>query len=179
MLTTTQYQSLTGETAPASFSTLLPLVVSTLSRALGRHIQSAERTEFVDTYSDGIAYVSAIPVTDAGDLYTDGRAIWTGRRGRIGVTYTGGFAPFGTNVPHVLPHDLAMAIALGVKTMAANTAQSVPTGVASLSIAGEYSVTLAAGVVMGADGITCPASLSELAPLGGACARLAAPYRRL
>lgn len=186
LLTPTQYNQLIGSLlpAPTEFSTVLPVVVAMLERALNRRLESAERTEVLTAYADGVVYPSAVPVTAAGDLVTDGRAIYTGQSGQVTVTYTGGFTPYEATSGTPLPADLALAIAFGVRTYLASKAGSTSTnatasGIQSLSVAGEYTVTYQAGVAIGADGQSMPGHLVELAPLGGACARLAAPYRRL
>ena len=183
LLTAQQYTTLTGLAAPANFATVLPIVVSMLERALNRKLEEATRSETLEAYADGLVYPSARPVVSVqGGLTTDGVAIQTGQTGPVTVTYLGGFAPFGQAAANVLPPDLALAICMGIGTFNSTmggAATSAPVGVQSLSIAGEYTVTYQAGVAVGADGQAMPGALVELAPLGGGCARLAAPYRRL
>lgn len=183
LLTSTQYQQLLGSLlpAPTGFASAQAVVVASLERALNRQLESGVRTETLTAYSDGVVYPSAVPVTNAGDLETDGRAIYTGQTGRVTVTYTGGFTPFEATTGTPLPADLALAIAYGIRTYLdtkGGSTSTAPTGVQSLTVGGEYSVTYQPGVIVGADGQSMPSTLAELAPFGGACARLAAPYRR-
>ncbi len=111
----------------------------------------------------------------------------------IDVTYTGGYTPYGLNTLYVpsggdtsfmlssdLPIGLAKAIAFGIQTKAqAAPITPLPHGLQSMNVAGEYSVTRMAGVVIGADGWTVPRKLKAAQDLGGQCLTLAAPYRRL
>jgi len=117
---------------------------------------------------------------------------WYLARG-VDLTYTGGWAPYGSNtmvpVPFGdntqlesidLPADLAEAIAWGILTKNNGPQQLViPHGVQSMNVAGEISVTRVAGVQLGADNFPIPRRLFAAADLGGRCLTLAAPYRRL
>lgn len=188
MITSAQYTLLTGKAAPATFSSLVLYVQGRLELALNRKIASAERTEKLRYYRDGLVHPSAYPVTDAGTYEFDNSTITigygNGSAGTLEVTYTGGYTPFGV-APFATscPVDLAQAIAFGIETLdasaAGNGAPIVPAGVTSLNIAGEWSLTKDKGTVLGADGSPVPASLMELADLGGRCATLAARYRRI
>ena len=183
MITEAQYLTLTGVTAGADFDAEVAYVVERLEQALGRGIESKERTETVSFYSDGAAYVFATPVTGFDGSF-DNIALMLGARaaGRTEVTYTGGWAPFDTAVAGVpaLPAALATAIAFAVKTTTTpQAALPIPDGVASLGIAGEYSVNRSGlSDVLGADGVSCPVTLASIRDLGGRCAQLVAPYRR-
>lgn len=201
LLSNTRYTEITGESAPANFESLQGQVVARLEGALNRLLPSQERTERVTAAYDGLAYPKATPITDVeGDLPFDEIAVQVGRpsgyvfaRGPFGshvdvsvggyawgdLTYTGGYTA------ETLPEGLAQAIAWGVHTLAAAQAgngtggATVPPGVSSLSIAGEYSVAFTAGHTAGADGYPLPDRWTHLADLGGRCVTNALRFRRV
>ena len=179
MIDATQYTALTGQTAPANFTTLVLIVVGRLSRALNRPLVSLVRTEQLTVYRDGYAYPTALPVTAAEGFEFERYAIKIGTPGVHEVTYTGGFVAFGSTASNACPFDLALAIGYGVQTLTTPTAGVIGAGVSSLAIAGEWTLTKDSKTVLGADGHLVPASLAELADLGGRCAVLAAGYRRV
>ena len=188
MITSAQYTLLTGKTPPANFSLLLPYVQTRLELVLGRKFSAVERTETLRYYRDGYVYPAAYPVRDAGEYTYEGNAIFVGGNliggGLLEVTYTGGYTAFAVE-PYATacPVDLAQAIAFGIETVTAtaagDSAPVIPSGVTSLSIAGEWSISKDKATVIGADGMPLPASLASLADLGGRCATLAARYRRI
>jgi hypothetical protein len=182
MITAADYLAITHEQAPPDFEALRAAVIARLEAALDRRLVNATRTEYVVVYADGIAFPLALPITSAGDLAHDTVAIYTQQRGNgrpVQVTYVGGFTPYGALEGPTLPYPLAAAIAWGVRTLAVGPTPPVPMGVASMSVAGEFAVSVAAGTILGADGEPVPAQLAELADLGGRCATLASSYRRV
>jgi hypothetical protein len=182
MITAADYLAITHEQAPPDFEALRDGVIARLEAALNRRLANTERTEWVVVYADGLAFPSALPVTAAGDLTHDQVAIYTHQRGTgrpVQITYVGGFTPFGSTEGPSLPYPLAAAIAWGVRTLAAGPTPPVPMGVSSMSVGGEFSVSVAPGTILGADGEPVPAQLAELADLGGRCATLASSYRRV
>lgn len=173
MITADQYASITGAPVPAGFDTLRDLVVARLEGALGRGLTSAERTEWMELYRDGIAYPWAYPVTacDTGQVRTTCIALGGPAR-EVEVTYTGGYTD------ETCPADLAAAVAWGIHTLRNPVEAEVPDGVTSLSVAGEFSVTRTAGAYVGADGRELPGRwATPISDLGGRCATLAAAYR--
>jgi hypothetical protein len=201
LLSNTRYTEITGQAAPANYQALQGQVVARLESALNRLLVSQERTERVTAAYDGLAYPKAIPITAVqGDLPFDDTAVQVGRPAGYAVspgpfnqaaeisvggyaageiTYTGGYTP------ETLPEGLAQAIAWGVSTLSAAQASNgvavgtVPPGVSSLNIAGEYSVTFAPGHTAGADGYPLPDRWTHLADLGGRCVTNALRYRRV
>lgn len=201
LLTNTRYTEITGASAPANFEVLQDQVVSRLEEALNRLLVSEERTERVTSDYDGLAYPKATPITAVEeDLPFDDISVQVGRpygyvyeRGPYGshvdislggyawgdLTYTGGYTAA------TLPEGLAQAIAWGVHTLSAAQAGStvggstMPPGVSSLSIANEYSVSLAKGHTAGADGYPLPERWTHLSDLGGRCVSNALRYRRV
>ena len=138
----------------------------------------------------GIDPSSASPMYSTG---TYGSALqWFLARG-ISLTYTGGWAPYGSGTTYLyvdgdagqtvsldLPIDLAEAIAWGIHTRVTPQPElALPHGIQSLNIAGEFSVTRSGDTKLGADGFPCPPRLFRHADLGGRCLSLAAPYRRV
>ncbi len=77
------------------------------------------------------------------------------------------------------PVGLTHAVAHGVAALSAPAVTSVPAGVATLAVAGEYSVTMATGHVQTADGGTLPERLAYLADLGARCVTEALKHRRV
>lgn len=182
MLTAADYLAITTEQAPPNFAALRDAVIARLEAALNRRLVNAQRTEWCVVYADGVAFPTALPVTAAGDLTHDTVAIYTHQRGNgrpVQVTYIGGFTPYGSTTGPALPYPLAAAIAWGVRTLAAGPTPPVPMGVSSMSVGGEFSVSVTPGTILGADGEPVPAQLAELADLGGRCATLASSYRRV
>lgn len=173
LITTTTYTSITGATAPGNFETIQTRVVARLGLLLGRHIESAQRTETITAHQDGFAYPKATPITACVGYTFDQHAIHTGV-GRYDVTYTGGWTT------STLPADLAEAIAWGIHTLATGGAGAALTpGITSLNIAGEYQVSVAAGKVLGADGQPLPERYAFASDLGGRCVSAALRYRRV
>ena len=144
-----------------------------------------------DGFTDhGIDPSSASPMYSGGSFGSPPE--WFLARG-ISLTYTGGWAPYGSGTTYTyadgdagqtisldLPVDLAEAIAWGIHTRTAVAAPlSLPHGVQNLSIAGEFSVTRSGDTKVGADGFPCPARLFRHQDLGGRCLSLAASYRRI
>lgn len=182
MLSASDYLAITQEQAPPGFEAWRAGVIARLESALDRVIVGGEHAEWLTAYSDGRVYPRALPITDGGGFSHDGISIRLGERGRgvpVQITYTGGFEPFGSSTGIPLPYPLAAAIAWGVRTLAAGPTPPVPMGVQSMSVGGEFSVTVAPGTILGADGEPVPAQLAELADLGGRCATLASSYRRI
>ena len=187
MITSAHYTLLTGKTAPGNFSTLLPYVQARLELALGRRFSAVERTEKLRYYRDGYVYPLAYPVRDAGAYTFEDDAIYVGGSlggGLLEVTYTGGYTTFATApLDTACPVDLAQAIAFGIETLTAtaagDSAPVIPSGVTSINIAGEWSISKDKDTVIGADGLPLPSSLASLADLGGRCVSLAARYRRI
>lgn len=201
LLSNTRYTEITGASAPANFELLQAQVVARLDGALNRLLISQERTERVAAGYDGLAYPKATPITAVEEDYPfDEIAVQVGRpsgyvhaSGPFGshvdvsmggyasddLTYTGGYTA------DTLPEGLAQAIAWGVNTLAAAQAgngagsATVPPGVSSLSIAGEYAVTFTAGHTAGADGFPLPDRWTHLADLGGRCVTNALRFRRV
>lgn len=177
LLTPLAYTRITGQSIPADFADVQAYVVSRLESILGRALESDERTESGYAGYDGFFYPKATPVVEAEGYEHDGVGIHTGS-GYQTVTYTGGYTD------ETLPAGLAEAIAWGVLTRTtiasgATLPAAGTAGVASLSIAGEYSVTYTAGVVPGVDGYPMPSAWAHAADLGGRCVAAALRYRRL
>lgn len=76
-----------------------------------------------------------------------------------------------------LPGGLAEAIAWGITTLNAPQSSPVPAGVSSFSIDGAYSVSVASGQVLSADGTPVPQRYAFARDLGGRCVTLALKYR--
>lgn len=178
MIDEAAYQDFTGAEAPANFAFLRDVVVDRLELALGRKIVSAARTETLRAYRDGIVYPSATPVTACSYEHTD-TAVRVGTSGVVSLSYTGGFTAYGESGVSPLPAPLAAAIAWGIHTTANPNASALPSGVQSINIAGEYAITREAGSAWGADGQPLPKWAAAIADLGGRCATLAAPFRRV
>lgn len=179
------YEGVTGTEAPDGFGAVVHRVVTRLEAALGIGIENRERTEWVSVYMDGSTFPRATPVT-AADRHDD-ICVWLGARPRVGreqLTYTGGYHPQGTDGDSnlIVPDDLAEAIAWGVHTLAVLDVAEDPfegrDDLTAVSVAGEFSVNRT-GAPAGADGVRMPAGLEALRDVGGRCARLAAPYRRI
>jgi hypothetical protein len=180
MISAAQYTDLTGAEAPPDFEHKRDLVVTTLELALGRWFASAERVEVCDVFADGIVYPMATPITEFDGQFTD-RWIylaWPIRDHSTVVTYTGGWQAYEAEADG-LPVGLASAIAWGVHTLSNPSSTGLPSGVQSMSIAGEYSISREVGSRWGADGEPLPTWAQSISHLGGRCAQLAAPYRRL
>lgn len=186
MITAEDFLALTGaDSAPADFETLRDMVISRLEVALGRPLVEAERTEWVEYWDDGAVYPKATPIVSLGDDmpawdHTDDTVLLDGvsRAGRLRLTYTGGFADYGSDAPNACPVQLAAAIAWGVHTSVSPATPAIPAGIQSLNIAGEWSATRAGNVILGADSEELPDFAQGIADLGGRCAQMAAPYRR-
>lgn len=76
-----------------------------------------------------------------------------------------------------LPSGLAEAIAYGVKTINAPQPSNIPAGVSGFSIDGAYSVQVASGQILTADGTPLSSRYAFAADLGGRCVTLALRYR--
>lgn len=76
------------------------------------------------------------------------------------------------------PADLEDAIAWAINTVSGGSSAPVPQGTTSLSIGGEYSVTVATGAVLAHDGYLIPARYAYASDLGGRCLSTALRYRR-
>lgn len=182
MITADQYEAITGDTAPDNFETRRDFAIRKLEAALGRKLRSAERTEVHRVTYDGWVYVTAAPVTacDTASRF-GGDRIYVGRHlygSEVSITYTGGYADYEAGEDHDLPVELAEAIAWAVHTLENPQEAPIPSGLTSVNIAGEASVT-SDGREHGADGVALPAWASSLWSLGGRCAQLADPWRRL
>lgn len=178
LITSTQFETLTGETAPAEFDLLQDHALRTLEMFCGRAFESAWRTETVQVFADGIAYPTATPVHDASaDTWTEDTI--TGLQpGWQQVSYEGGFGEYeDTNHPHPCPKQLALAVAFAVHTLASPASQT-PGAFSSLKV-GDYQVTMQAGRAVAADGHTVNAKLLPFAGIGGQALSLAAEFRRL
>jgi hypothetical protein len=180
LITAEQYQALLSLPAPANFTTVERQVALRIESALGRPLRRGTFYEDVSTASDRIAYPKATPVIAS----TDG-VVLNERAVRLpvqvtntGIWYEGGYAPYEAEDAHPCPFDLALAVAHGINTLL-HQSQQGPDNVASMSVGGDYTVTLRADVRVGADGITLPNGLGVLADLGGRCAQLVARYRRI
>lgn len=186
VITEAFYESVTGTEAPDGLGAVVHRVVARLEAALGIGVENRERTEWVTVYMDGSAFPRATPITDA-DSHDD-VCVWLPARATVGrqqLTYTGGYHPQGTadvSLDLIIPDDLAEAIAWGVHTLAVFEPAEDPfegrDDLTSVSVAGEFSVSRS-GAPTGADGVGLPSGLEALRDLGGRCARLAAPYRRI
>jgi hypothetical protein len=183
MISPELYEEWIGEAAPVGFAAHVDRVVRDLGEALGRLLENGVYTERLHHYSDGVVYPTATPVTACEEWYATETTIELGRQvsmGRIEVTYTGGYAPYGSGTDHDLPAALAVAIASAVHTVSSPPADAPMTpGLSSLSVGGEYSAAAAVGQVWGRDGYPMPASLAAWSHLGGRCLQAAAPYRRV
>lgn len=188
MITDHQYEAITGDTAPDNFENLRDFAIRKLEAALGRKLRSAERTEVHRVTYDGWVYVTASPVTacDTASRF-GGDRIYVGRHlygSEVSITYTGGYADYEAGEAHDLPVELAEAIAWAVHTLENPQAPPVPSGMSSINIAGEASAVRTAvgpnaGAEHGDDGIILPSWASALRSLGGRCAQLADPWRRM
>jgi hypothetical protein len=177
LVSASTYTAVTGTAAPSNYADLEARVVARLSAVLGRPLQSAERVEKLTANFDGFAYPKARPVTAVeGDYDFDEHTIRIGQGSAL-VTYTGGWTD------ETVPADLAEAIAWGIHTVASGAtvagAGPLPAGISSLNIAGEYQVSVAAGMVLGRDGHPLPERWALLSDLGGRCVAAALRYRRV
>lgn len=78
------------------------------------------------------------------------------------------------------PYELQEACAWGVHTLTSPTAAPpVPHGATSLSIAGEYTVAMMQGSVLGHDGFLIPQRFAYASDLGGRCVSMTLRYRRI
>lgn len=183
MISSAFYTETTGEAAPAGFAGLAARVASDLGTALGRFLETGTYTETLRYYRDGFVWPAALPITAVETYFSDGKSIELGPQPATGsatITYTGGFAPYGSGTDHDLPPALAMAIAYGIQTMSSEPAEPVvPMGVTSLNVGGEFSVTVQPGQVWGRDGYPVPVNMAAYSYLGGRCLQCAAPYRRI
>ena len=179
MIDEAAYEELTGVEAPANFSFLLELVIARLEIALRRQLVSAQRTETLRAYRDGIVYPSATPVTAAAGYDFTATTIRVRSAGDIAITYTGGFTAYKEDGAAPIPTPLAASIAWAIHTLANPNTNALPTGIQSINIAGEYVVAREYGSTWGADGLPLPKWAATIADLGGRCASLAAPYRRV
>lgn len=190
LITNTKYTEITGAPAPANFESVQADVIARLEDLLNRSLMLSERTERVTSNYDGLFYPSATPIVDVdGDYLFDDQAVQVGRPSVRSfsfsnihgltpefLTYSGGYTV------ETLPAGLAHAIAWGINTVTATAAGAIlgsPSGVSSLSIAGEYSVTFAEGMTAGADGQPMPIRFAHMFDLGGRCVMSALRYRRV
>lgn len=190
LITNTRYTQITGQAAPANFETLQDDVIARLEDLLNRALTLQERTERVVSNYDGLFYPSATPIVDVQeDLLFDDQSIQVGRPSPRSfsfsdlhaltpefITYSGGYTP------ETLPYGLAHAIAWGIHTVSSTASGAIsgsPSGVSSLSIAGEYSVTFSDGMTAGADGQPMPVRFAHMFELGGRCVMSALRYRRV
>lgn len=190
LITNTKYTEITGASAPANFESVQANVIARLEDLLNRKLVLNERTERVVSNYDGLFYPLATPIiTVQEDLIFDDQAVQVGRPSIRSfsfsniygltpefITYTGGYGQ------DTLPYGLAHAIAWGIHTVTSTAAGAVsgsPSGVSSLSIAGEYSVTFAEGMTAGADGQPMPIRFAHMFDLGGRCVMSALRYRRV
>ena len=179
MITESEYSLFTGSDAPENFESLRALVVARLEVALNRQLPAGERTEVLLAYRDGLVYPAATPIIDALERDFTPTTIRVGGAGTHVVTYVGGYSFRGEPGPTPVPVPLAEAIAWGIHTVANPNTAALPTGVQSLNIAGEYVISREVGSSWGADGQPLPKWAGVIADLGGRCASLAAPYRRV
>lgn len=78
-----------------------------------------------------------------------------------------------------LAAGLDEAVAFGVQTLSAPSDAAVPAGVSSMSVGGEYSVSVSAGHVIASDGALLPERFAYLSELGGRCVTVALRHRRV
>lgn len=190
LITNTKYTEITGASAPANFESVQADVIARIEDLLNRSLTLQERTERVVSNFDGLFYPVATPiVTVQEDLLFDDEAVQVGRPSIRSfsfstihnltpefLTYTGGYTV------ETLPFGLAHAIAWGIHTVTSTASGAMsgsPSGVSSLSIAGEYSVTFALGMTSGVDGQPMPIRFAHMFDLGGRCVMSALRYRRV
>jgi hypothetical protein len=173
LVLTTTYAHVTGTPAPADYAELHARVVRRVEALLGRTLVAGTYTERLTAHADGCAYPSATPVTGCDRFGFDRFSVRTGP-GTHDVTYSGGFTA------DTIPYDLAEAIAWGIHTLASGgSTPALAAGLSSVSIAGEYTATVAAGTTIGRDGHPLPERLGFAADLGGRCVSAALRYRRV
>jgi hypothetical protein len=190
LITNTRYTEITGAPAPANFTSIQADVIARLEDLLNRKLILNERTERVVSNYDGLFYPAATPIVEVEEDYLfDDVSVQVGRPhirsfsfGNIHgltpefLTYTGGYTT------ETLPYGLAHAIAWGINTVTSSLngpSGGAPSGVSSLSIAGEYSVTFSEGMTAGADGQPMPIRFAHMFELGGRCVMSALRYRRV
>lgn len=179
LISTDDYEALTGETAPEDFEALLARATAIANAALRRTLQKTEHTETLRVTREGWAWTKNYPIVDSSDPR---RLFFPRDRGRYRqVTYTAGYTA------ETAPHDLKMGLAEAVRQLAATAAaRSAENGVelpghTSGYKVGDVSISFHAikdGKVVAADGEEIPAHLKPLAPLGSLAAELLWRYRR-
>ena len=123
LLTVASYQAITGDTASSSPAVTAKIEMASdfLEEALGRPLESAERTETMRVDRAGRLHPLAVPITVATGYTIDGNTLqagspWPDEFGNVSVVYTGGWVersanPSATNrLPAYVESDLAWAV---------------------------------------------------------------------
>lgn len=165
---------------PQDFATIEAHVVRRIEAALGRPLVRGTFYEVVTTASDRIAYPKGTPVVSCaqGTVLNAYQVLLPVQERALTLEYVGGYTEFEAADPHACPYDLALAVACGISTLTGGQ-QAHHDNVASMAVAGDYTVSFRTDVAVGADGVALPKHLLELSDLGGRCAQLAAKYRRV
>lgn len=175
LLTAELYTATTGDPAGDTFDVDEARAVRRLEAALRRPLVQATATVSLVGYADGWAYPSLLPVVSASqdgvELDVEPGRVRCGKGTQV-VELVSGFTTAS------LPIDLADAIAWAIHTLRHPASTGIAPGLSSLNVAGEFSVTVAAGVSLGADGLPLPKALSHASELGGRACSLAVRYRR-
>lgn len=151
ILTVQRYLELTHDTdsVPSAIEAALADAQIEIEDELGRALESDERTETLFVSSNGRAYPSVTPVTDAGDyevinngvvvsdFFSPALDFITGQPSQVEITYTGGYTA------ETIPYRLERALADAAYDQLHSTSTSeFPAGATSVRL-GDAAVTFA------------------------------------
>jgi hypothetical protein len=158
LLTEARYRAITGDetTAASAISDAIDQAEELLADALGRELESAQRTERLRPTRDGFLWPTCTPITVATGYTIDGHGLrgpfgpaWPDETGRVSVTYTGGWVERTANtsatnrLPICIERDLAYAAAALITAPAITATSPYPVGATSVRL-GDAAVTFGA-----------------------------------
>lgn len=151
VITIARYRAITGDTASQAVaaSAAIEAAEDLLADALGRELESAERTETLWPTRDGYVWPSCTPITAATGYTIDGDGLtgvlgpgWPDSTGSVEVTYTGGWVERTANptAAHRLPSYIERDLAFAAQALLAPSPSTYPVGAVSVRL-GDAAVT--------------------------------------
>ncbi len=184
LIDTDTFETITGETAPDDFTTLLARTVAIAEAGLGRVLESTEHVENLYVHEDGWVYPANYPVTAVSDPATL-NATYDVEPHRFNTgtytdsfyecTYTAGWTA--VSAPRQLQVGLAFAIST-LNTPATVSGFDADVDAFKIGDRAETRRKVSPGAIIAADGVEIPVEQSVLAPLGSIAASSLWMFRR-